>query len=101
YSDFPLMLENVRRALAGQEFSSVLEFASAALECRFTPLRDKDRSPSGFIAVATDVTERFRLQRQILEISDREQARIGQDIHDGLCPQLIGMAFSANSLEQS
>jgi PAS domain S-box-containing protein len=41
------------------------------------------------------------LQRQILEISDREQARIGQDIHDGLCQLLIGMGLSANSLEQA
>jgi PAS domain S-box-containing protein len=100
YKDFPLMLENVRRALAGEEFSSVLEFASTVFECRYTPFRDKDRLPAGFIAVATDVTERFRLQREILEISDREQARIGQDIHDGLCQQLIGVAFNANSLEQ-
>ena len=53
------------------------------------------------MAVATDVTERFRLQREILEISDREQARIGQDVHDGLCQQLIGVAFNANSLEQT
>lgn len=44
---------------------------------------------------------RIRLERQILEISDREQARIGQDIHDGLCQQLIGLAFNANSLAQS
>jgi PAS domain S-box-containing protein len=101
YNDFPLMLENVRRALAGEEFSSVLEFAATVFECRFTPVRDKDKHPAGFIAVATDVTERFRLQREILEISDREQARIGQDVHDGLCQQLIGVALKANSLEQS
>ena len=101
YHDFPLMLENVRRALAGEEFSSVLEFASTFFECRYTPVRDQHRKPAGFIAVATDVTERFRLQREILEISDREQARIGQDVHDGLCQQLIGLAFNANSLEQA
>ena len=47
------------------------------------------------------MTERSRLERQILEISDREQARIGQDVHDGLCQQLIGIAFAANSLQQS
>ena len=55
----------------------MLEFASTVFECRYTPVRDQDRKPAGFIAVATDVTERFRLQREILEISDREQARIG------------------------
>ena len=37
---------------------------------------------------------------QILEISDREQARIGQELHDGLCQQLVSLAFDANSLER-
>ena len=52
-------------------------------------------------AQAAGAIARIRLERQILEISDREQARIGQDIHDGLCQQLIGMAFNAHSLEQT
>lgn len=52
-------------------------------------------------AQAAGAIARIRLERQILEISDREQARIGQDIHDGLCQQLIGLAFNANSLTQS
>ncbi len=43
--------------------------------------------------------ERHRLEQQILEISDREQARIGQDIHDGLCQQLVSLAFDAYSLQ--
>ena len=101
YRDFPLMLQNVRRALKGEEFSSTLEYASTVFECRYAPLQESDGAPAGFIAVAHDVTERSRLQREILEISDREQARIGQDVHDGLCQQLIGMGFALNSLEQS
>lgn len=101
YSDFPAIQENLRRALAGEECSAVLEFDSKVLECRYTPVRDQDQNAAGLIAVAVDVTERFRLQREILEISDREQARIGQDIHDGLCQQLIGLAICSNSLQQS
>ena len=52
-------------------------------------------------AQAAGAIARIRLERQILEISDREQARIGQDIHDGLCQQLIGMAFTANRLQET
>jgi PAS domain S-box-containing protein len=100
YAEFPLMLDNLRRAMAGEEFASILEFASTVFECRFTRLREPGTDRGGFIILATDITERSRLQRQILEISDREQARIGQDIHDGLCQQLIGMGFQLNSLEQ-
>jgi len=101
YQDYPLMLHNVQRALRGETFSSVIEFAATIFDCRFTPLRDRSQKPAGFIAVATDITERTRLQRQILEISDSEQARIGQDIHDGLCQQLIGMGFGLNALEKT
>jgi len=53
-----------------------------------------------YVTVQQDITDRKRLERQILEISDREQARIGQDIHDGLCQHLVSLAFDANSLEQ-
>lgn len=52
-----------------------------------------------FIA-ANDVTERERLERQILEISEQEQERIGQDIHDGLCQLLSGIKFKTTLLEQ-
>jgi two-component system, LuxR family, sensor kinase FixL len=101
YRDFPLMLDNLQRAMAGEEVNSNLEFGANVFECRYVPLHDKNGLFAGLVLVATDVTERARLQREILEISDREQARIGQDIHDGLCQQLIGMAFSANSLAQN
>jgi PAS domain S-box-containing protein len=101
YSDFPLMVENVRRALKAEEFSSIIRFGDNVLECRFAPVRYRDATRPGFVAVATNITERFRLEKQILEISDREQARIGQDVHDGLCQQLVGAAFTANSLQQS
>ena len=101
YREFPAVAENVNRALAGEEFVSVLELGSTVLECHYAPSRDTSGSITGFLSVATDVTERVRLERQILEISDREQARIGQDIHDGLCQQLVSIAFDANSLEKS
>jgi PAS domain S-box-containing protein len=100
FSDFPFALENLKRASAGEEFSSTLEFADATFDCRYTPMAKKNQKQAGFIMVATDVTERLRLQRQLLEISDREQARLGQNLHDGLCQQLIGLAFKTRSLER-
>jgi signal transduction histidine kinase len=38
------------------------------------------------------------LEREIVSISDAEQLRIGQDLHDGLCQYLAGLACSATSL---
>jgi PAS domain S-box-containing protein len=45
--------------------------------------------------------QRHRLERQLLEISDREQARIGHEIHDGLCQHLVSLAFDANTLRRT
>ncbi len=44
--------------------------------------------------------ERRELEKRILEVSEREQVRMGQDLHDGLCQHLIGTAFAANLLQQ-
>jgi PAS domain S-box-containing protein len=45
-------------------------------------------------------TERERLEREILEVSAREQQRIGQDLHDGLGQRLTGIAFLSKALAQ-
>ena len=99
YADVPDILENSRRALLGEQFEAVVQVGPMTFDSWYSPTRDKDGKPAGYIGVATNITERHRLERQILEISDREQARIGQDIHDGLCQQLVSLAFDANSLE--
>jgi PAS domain S-box-containing protein len=100
FAQSPAILENVRRALRGEEFNSRIELAGTALDFWYSPARDKSGNLTGCIGVATNVTDRHRLERQILEISDREQARLGQDLHDGLCQQLVSLAFDANSLER-
>jgi PAS domain S-box-containing protein len=55
-------------------------------------------------SVARDITERKRLEREILEISNREQRRIGHDLHDGVCQQLAAIAYRmdimANQLQE-
>ena len=57
----------------------------------------KRRLFTGFIR---DITERKRLEKEILEISEREQRRIGHDLHDGLCQHLAGVEMMSQVLEQ-
>jgi PAS domain S-box-containing protein len=52
-----------------------------------------------FTGIIHDLTNRKRLERELLEISDREQRRIGRDLHDGLGQQLAGIGFLSKSLE--
>jgi len=52
------------------------------------------------IAQGQDITERKKLEKEVLEISDREQRRIGQDLHDELGQKLTGIAFLSKALAQ-
>ena len=55
--------------------------------------------PDEIVISVRDVTDRKRLEKEILEISSREQMRIGQDLHDGLGQHLTGVTFLARALE--
>lgn len=44
--------------------------------------------------------QRWRLEQEILDISEREQRRIGQELHDSLGQQLTGIAIITKVLEQ-
>ena len=57
-------------------------------------------TPPCVIATGIDITERKHLEKAILEISAREQRRIGQDLHDGLGQHLTGIAFMTKVQEQ-
>jgi signal transduction histidine kinase len=48
-----------------------------------------------------DITARKALEQEILEISDREQRRIGGDLHDDLCQRLAGIRFSCDALRKT
>jgi len=95
----PGLLSGVDRVLRGEEFSAIEVVEGATFETWYTPTRDAAGAVAGYIGVATNISERQRLERQLLEISEREQARIGQEIHDSLCQQLVSLAFDANILE--
>ena len=53
-----------------------------------------------FTGFVRDISERKRLEREILEISDQERRRIGQDLHDGLCQHLAGIELMSQVLQQ-
>ena len=44
--------------------------------------------------------ERERLEKEIIDSIEREQERIGRDLHDGICQMLVGAKFKAGYLEK-
>src|SRR6185369_11289897 len=53
-----------------------------------------------FTGFVRDISERKQLEKEIIEVSNREQQRIGQDLHDGLCQELAGIQLMCQVLEQ-
>jgi signal transduction histidine kinase len=51
-------------------------------------------------ALTNEMQERARLEKEVLEISEREQRRIGHDLHDSLGQHLTGTALAAQVLEE-
>jgi signal transduction histidine kinase len=46
----------------------------------------------------SEIERRKGLEGEILTVSDREQQRLGQELHDGLCQHLTAVAFMARSV---
>jgi signal transduction histidine kinase len=51
-------------------------------------------------ALTDEIAERARLERAVLDISERERRAIGHDLHDGLSQHLTGTALVAQSLHK-
>ena len=50
------------------------------------------------MALVREMAERQRLEEEILQISEREQRRIGHDLHDSLCQHLTATALAGQVL---
>jgi len=99
----PDILEKIRRGESVDHFETIRRCKDGRLidiSVTISPIRDPDGKIIGASKVARDITERKRLEKEILEISEREQRRIGQDLHDGLCQHLAGIEMLSQVLAQ-
>jgi PAS domain S-box-containing protein len=71
----------LRRA-DGSEFTGEVIAESIGLE-----------SGQKWLLVVQDVSERKQLEREVLDIANRERHRLGTDLHDGLGQELTGVAL--------
>ena len=99
----PEILERIKRGESVDHYETLRRRKDGRLidiSVTVSPIRDAEGKIIGASKVARDITGRKRLEREILEISEREQRRIGQDLHDGLCQHLAGIELMSQVLEQ-
>jgi len=53
-----------------------------------------------FAHIIRDISDQKRLEKEVLDIAEREQSRFGHDLHDGLGQHLTGVQFMAQVLQQ-
>jgi len=76
FADMPNVGEKLGRALAGEAFTTQVELGKSTFEAHCAPLRDQAGNVSGLIGVATDISERTRMEAELRESEQRYRALV-------------------------
>ena len=70
------------------------------IEVRAWMIAPKPGEPRRVAGVMRDITDRRRLEAEILEAAEAERLRIGRDLHDSLGQSLTGIGYLAEALRE-
>jgi PAS domain S-box-containing protein len=99
----PKILEKIRSGQSVDHYETIRRRKDGRLidvSVSVSPIFDAHGVIIGASKLARDISGRKQLEREILEVSDREQRRIGHDLHDGLCQHLAGIELMSQVLEK-
>ncbi len=60
--------------------------------------RNREGTVQGVFGIARDISELKAMEREIIETSDKEKHRLGQELHENLCQYLVGISLLGNAL---
>jgi len=86
----------VRDISARKAAQNALENAKGLLEQRVEERTSELVSANELLR--TEIARRKGLEGEILEVSEREQRKIGQELHDSVCQHLTAIAYMARSM---
>jgi two-component system, LuxR family, sensor kinase FixL len=101
-NEMPEKLDTLREGMESDHYETVRQKKDGKIinvSVKISPIRNHLNSISGASIIARDVTTRKQLEREILEISEKERKRIGQDLHDSLGQKLTGISLQIKALE--
>lgn len=94
----PLVLAAVRDVTDRRQTQEALKVSQAQLELKVAQRTAELLSANK--ALRSEIEERSRLEKEVLQISEREQQRIGQDLHDGLGQTLTAVTYIGQLLHK-
>lgn len=81
---------------SGRVQQAEIQVAGRIIALSFTPILEP-----GYVNVyGHDITDQKRLEAEVLEVSEKERQRIGQELHDGLSQEISGIAYMVNGLHK-
>src|SRR5579872_2841731 len=83
YRDHPKILENIRRALAGEHLGSTVEVGDLAFDCWYAPQHDAGGAVTGVYGLAVEATGHMKSARLLLESEQRWELALRGN-NDGL-----------------
>ena len=87
-------IDITERKLAEEDLRKYRQHLEELVETRTGELTQANKQ------LLQEIEIRKRLEKEILNISERERRKIGQELHDSLGQQLTGVAFMTKVLEQ-
>ncbi|PKO16338.1 MAG: hypothetical protein CVU39_08210 [Chloroflexi bacterium HGW-Chloroflexi-10] len=106
YADHPEVIQNIARAMSGEQFGTQLRLMDLVFEVSYAPLYDENGEIIGVVGVATDMTSQAQIeaeleetQHRLIQASETERLRLAQDLHDGPLQEIIAITYQLQTLE--
>lgn len=101
-NEMPEVLDHLRLGVETDHYETIRQKKDGDIinvSVKVSPIRNHLDKINGASVIARDVTSRKQLEREVLEISEKERKRIGQDLHDSLGQKLTGISLQVKALE--
>jgi PAS domain S-box-containing protein len=116
FHDHPEIVENIRRALKGESFTTEVEiFPGVVFNTTYSPIVDENNNICGIIGTSINITERKKAEKKILAhqeqlraltsevmmVEERERRKIATGLHDSVGQILAFLKIELGDLQRS